>query len=212
MKRKRQLKLIWKSVFAGILIAIAGVAYLSLPNVIGALMFNFGLISVICFGATLYTGYAGFIKLKQPKDYWSLALILIGNAIGTALVGYAISIARPNLILSAANIINSRLDLSIPQLLICGSFCGILMTTAVKFAKATKVNWMPLIFAIPLFILSGFCHSIADAFYISLISFGGLIQPTWVAISAVLSMWLWIVLGNFIGCNIPRLFVDIYDE
>lgn len=212
MKTKRYFSLIWKSVFAGILIAIAGVAYLSSPNALGAIMFNFGLVAVICFDVPLYTGRSGFINLKRVIDYWALFIILLGNVIGVMFVGYLISVARPNLILAAANVINSRLDLCAWQLIICGTLCGILMTIAVKFAKAEKKNWIPLLFAIPLFILSGFCHSIADAFYISVAAFGGIIQPTWFAFSTIITTWLWIVAGNFIGCNIPRLFVDIHYE
>ena len=58
-------------------------------------------------------------------------------------------------------------------------------------------NLLLILFGIPLFILLGFYHSIADAFYMMTASeelrnlfFG--------------RYWI-IVLGNFIGCNIPRL-------
>ena len=39
------------------------------------------------------------------------------------------------------------------------------MTTVVKFARQKK--FIPLLIGVPLFILSGFWHSIADAFYYS---------------------------------------------
>lgn len=51
-------------------------------------------------------------------------------------------------------------------------------------------------FDIPLFILCGFYHSIADAFYMFNANYNLLLE--------YLPTYGFIVLGNFIGCNIPR--------
>ena len=58
-------------------------------------------------------------------------------------------------------------------------------------------NWLLILFGIPLFILLGFYHSIADAFYASISS----IETN----KQYVLYYIIIVLGNFIGCNIPRL-------
>ena len=54
-----------------------------------------------------------------------------------------------------------------------------------------------ILFGIPLFILLGFYHSIADAFYMMVVP--GELRTLFFG-----RYWT-IVLGNFIGCNIPRL-------
>ena len=79
------------------------------------------------------------------------------------------------------------------QAFIRAIFCGFLMTTAVKFARENR--WLPLLFAVPVFILAGFYHSIADAFYIQSSDYGT--QIKW--------NYLMTILGNFVGCNLYRL-------
>ena len=73
------------------------------------------------------------------------------------------------------------------------------MTTAVKFAREEK--WLPLLFAVPVFILAGFYHSIADSYYIiaSHITYNDIIGPQ------VFSNYGTCILGNFVGCNLYRL-------
>ena len=59
-------------------------------------------------------------------------------------------------------------------------------------------NLLLILFGIPIFILLGFYHSIADAFYM-------MVTPMNLRNEYFITYWI-IVLGNFIGCNIPRLF------
>ena len=101
--------------------------------------------------------------------------------------------AIPNLIESSAELLAKRESVTSMQAFLRSVFCGFLMTTAVNFGR--KEKWLPLLFAVPVFILSGFYHCIADAFYLfqrdlSLsIGYGYAIT----------------VLGNFIGCNLYRI-------
>jgi formate/nitrite transporter FocA (FNT family) len=76
------------------------------------------------------------------------------------------------------------------------------MTTAVNFAKQgeTIKQWLPLLLGVPLFILCGFPHCIADAFYYLTCPFELLLQNKGI----ILLNYLCIVLGNFIGCNLYR--------
>ena len=74
--------------------------------------------------------------------------------------------------------------------------CGFIMTTAVEFARKGKM--LPLILGVPVFILCGFAHSIADAFYFLVSPAGQLLQ------SDVLIVYISEVLGNFVGCNLYR--------
>ncbi len=97
--------------------------------------------------------------------------------------------------IDGSTIIQSRLDTSYLQCLLNAIGCGLIMTLIVQGGR--DKNLLLILFGIPLFILLGFYHSIADAFYMMVSSeelrnmfFG--------------RYWV-IVLGNFIGCNIPRL-------
>jgi formate/nitrite transporter FocA (FNT family) len=82
--------------------------------------------------------------------------------------------------------------------------CGILMTASVNFAK--KGNelkyWLPLLLGVPLFILCGFPHCIADAFYYLSCPYTILWNYKWI----ILVNYIFIVIGNFIGCNLYRVF------
>jgi formate/nitrite transporter FocA (FNT family) len=70
------------------------------------------------------------------------------------------------------------------------------MTTAVEFARKGKV--LPMVLGVPVFILCGFAHSIADAFYFLVCPLDIVLQHT------VLVVYLSEVFGNFVGCNLYR--------
>jgi formate/nitrite transporter FocA (FNT family) len=74
-----------------------------------------------------------------------------------------------------------------------------LMTTAVTFAR--QKNILPLLFAVPLFIVCGFTHCVADAFYYMTIPFS-----SWSF--ELLGVYACTVLGNLIGCNLYRIVLE----
>ena len=76
--------------------------------------------------------------------------------------------------------------------------CGFIMTTAVTFARQDKM--LPLIFGVPLFIVCGFPHCVADGFYYLCVPLA-YIADHW---QEVLLFYVSIVAGNFIGCNLYR--------
>ena len=179
-----------RSILAGICIGLGGAIFIKLGGVIGACMFAFGLLTVVHFKLPLYTGTAGFIELNKIKEYERMFLILFGNILGCILLSY-LNIKD----IDASSIIQSRLDTTYLQCLLNAIGCGLIMTLIVQGGR--DKNYLLILFGIPLFILLGFYHSIADAFYMMTSSeelrnmfFG--------------RYWI-IVLGNFIGCNIPRL-------
>ena len=65
-------------------------------------------------------------------------------------------------------------------------------------AVSRKGKMLPLILGVPVFILCGFAHSIADAFYFLVSPADQLLQPD------VLIVYVSEVLGNFVGCNLYR--------
>lgn len=188
-----------KSVFAGLCIAIGGTVYLSVGGVTGAFLFSLGLLAVVHYQIPLYTGKAGFCKTSH--DVKMLPLILLGNIIGAFFFALCIKCAKPELVQSANAIIKNRASLDLLQMLILPMGCGIIMTTVVKFARKSK--FIPLLIGIPVFILCGFIHSIADAFYYSLASVSLLVDN---ALSLVIA-YSCAVIGNFLGCILPNEFL-----
>lgn len=189
-------KTIIDSILAGICISLGGVAFLKVGGIIGAVLFSFGLISVVCYKMKLYTGVSGFVSSK--RDWLELPVIILGNIVGCALVALAINSAIPELAETARKIVAGRVDKGFLNVTLLAVFCGFIMTTVVNFAR--QKMWLPLLFGIPLFIMCGFVHSIADAFYycLALGATGWTLQT--------LSVYLASILGNFIGCNLYRVF------
>lgn len=181
------------SILAGICISIGCIVnIMSGGGITGAILFTFGLITVVHYKYSLYTGTAGFVS--STNEILSLFLtVLFGNIIGCAIVSIAASYAIPGVVAGAESIVSVRLEFDCVQAFIRAIFCGYLMTTAVKFAREGK--WLPLLFAVPVFIMAGFYHSIADTFYF--ITSGSLVTLKW--------HYLMEILGNFFGCNLYRL-------
>ena len=179
-----------RSILAGICIGLGGAIFIKLGGVIGACMFAFGLLTVVHFKLPLYTGTAGFIELNKAREYYKMIIILFGNILGCILLSY-MNIKG----VDGTSIIQSRLDTSYLQCLFNAIGCGLIMTLIVQGGR--DKNWLLILFGIPLFILLGFYHSIADAYYMMVTSDE--------LRNVYFSRYFIIVAGNFIGCNIPRL-------
>ena len=189
------------SLFAGVLIAIAGWGFLANP-VLAMFLFCVGLIAVVKYQTRLYTGTAGF--LSSWRDLPSLLLILLGNIAGCLAVASVALVSPLPLGEAAIKVISSRLAVGWWGTGLLAIGCGLLMSLAVDFARKNRdfSDWLPLLFAVPAFILCGFPHCVADAFYCCVYLFSASDIP-WLSLAAYYGA---IVLGNFIGCNIYRLF------
>ena len=187
-------KIIPLTILAGICISIGCVVNLRVGGVAGAVLFAFGLTTVVYYGLKLYTGTAGFIRLKG--DWVMLGLVLLGNFIGCLLTAWLIAYAQPDCIEPASKILAGRLAKGPFACFLLAIGCGFIMTTAVEFARKGKM--LPLLLGVPVFILCGFAHSIADAFYFLVSPAEQMLQ------TEVLVVYVSEVLGNFVGCNLYR--------
>ena len=160
---KRSLSL---AIAAGIFISIGGAVFLSCENsVVGAVFFSVALLSICFMGLYLFTGKVGFLAVSHTdREIAEVALTLLGNLIGTFLGGILVSEAKPKLMENAIARCLPRLEMGVLPILITAFFCGILMYTAVAIYKE-KGSPLGIFFCVPVFILSGFEHSIADMFY-----------------------------------------------
>ena len=182
------------AVLAGICISIGCVVNLRVGGVAGAVLFAFGLTTVVYYGLKLYTGTAGFIRMKG--DWAMICMVLVGNIIGCLLTAWMIQYAQPDCVEPAAKILEGRLAKGPWACFLLAIGCGFIMTTAVEFARKGKM--LTLVLGVPIFILCGFAHSIADAFYF-------LVSPSEQLLrSEVLIVYIAEVLGNFVGCNLYR--------
>lgn len=186
------------SILAGALISIGGLAFLKVGGIIGAILFTFGLISIISYRYNLYTGTAGYVgKIYNIKEIF---FILLFNIIGCFIVGYLVNLANNDIYDSLNTLIDGRLSKTWYQVLILAIGCGYIMTTVVQHAKFDN-NFKPLIYGIPLFIMCGMYHSIADAFYFSTY----IINNDFNVDNNLYLVYLYEVIGNFIGCNIHQI-------
>lgn len=196
-------KLIRSSILAGIAIGCGGYGFIAsdiqsetFGQLFGSILFSFGLISVVAYKLSLYTGTAGFIK---KNEVGKLFIILAGNIVGCFVMGLISRLSPLDMQEAAQNVLSLRIDRGPLSCGLLGIPCGFMMTTSVTFAR--KGHYIPLLLAVPLFIVCGFTHCVADAFYYSCVPFEYICGHIW----QVIPVYVSIVLGNLIGCNLYRI-------
>lgn len=160
------------AVLAGICIGIGGTVFLSCDNkVVGAIFFCLGLFAICTFGFNLYTGKVGYIFEQPPAYLGFVALVWLGNLVGTGLVGYAIRITRVAGIAEKAMALSqAKLDDNLLSIFILSIFCNILMFIAVDGYKNNPhevAKYIGIFMGVTVFILCGFEHCVANMFYFS---------------------------------------------
>lgn len=191
------LKDLVSGVLSGVMISIGGSVFLATDNKIaGAILFCVALLCICLRGYSLFTGKVGFIPKDHSKAAVSALLLgLLGNLFGTVACGYLMRLANMPFCETAVTVCNGKLAQSIVSCLVRAMFCGVLMYMAVSVFREKK-SVIGILFCIPVFILSGFEHSVADLFYF--------------AASGIVSLkafgYLWLVIaGNAIGAMVMCL-------
>ena len=205
---KNYLKTLILGVGAGFCIGLAAIAYLTQGNkTLGAFLFTVGLLTILIFKFTLFTGIVGNITENLRKKNWAYLLyvgvVWIGNFIGTfiaSVLGKSTRLAA-SIIEKCDGMVLTKLNDGWLSLIVLGIFCGIMMFVAVDtFKKNIKEKDFLCVAAVfmgvMVFILAGFEHSIADMFYFMLT--GKLVDG--------IGVILLVTLGNAIGANIIPLF------
>ena len=188
------------ALLSGILIGLGAAGYLAVGGIPGAIIFAFGLIGVVLTGTPLYTGKAGVLKLNES---WTLIRIWFWNVIGCILIGLLVKYAGSDTsITSAMTIVDSRFEAGWIKSLLRSIGCGLIIDLSVyQFRKSGSL--IPILFGVPLFILCGFYHSIADVVYLT---------ASWRWSPEICWYYPVIVIGNYIGCNIRRLILKSSDN
>ena len=191
---------------AGMTIGVAGFGYLAsgvqsevYGTLIGAILFSFGLLTVLGYKLALYTGTAGFIKKNEVGN---LLVILLSNILGCFILALLTRLSPMDLQTPAQAILQGRLNTGALRCGLLAIGCGFIMTTTVAFAR--KGNVLPLLLGVPLFIVCGFPHCMADAFMYLTTPVDFLAANVW----KILPMYICIVVGNFVGCNLYRIVLE----
>ena len=189
---------------AGICICLGGAVFLAVENrIVGAVLFCVALLCICFKGYALFTGRVGLIPEDHGKDALeTLFLCLLGNTLGTMVGGFLLRLALPGLGAAALTLCEGKLVQLWWSTLIRGGFCGVLMYLAVSTWRDSKTP-LGILFCIPVFILSGFEHSIADIFYFAA---SGL-----VSLRAFLFLWV-VILGNALGAMILPLLNGLWKK
>lgn len=176
--------------FAGILIGLGAFGFLALGGIPGAIIFAFGLIGVVLSGSALYTGKAGC-----TNDIPSLVRIWLFNILACAIIGLVVYSLGGEPVERARTVVAGRIAQGPWRSFLRAIGCGLIIDIAVWLYRTTR-NILPVLFGVPLFILCGFYHSIADVVYL-------VAAFKWSP--ALLWYYPIIVIGNYVGCNIRRL-------
>ncbi len=155
-----------RAFLAGVCISIGGCVYMACePKWVGAILFAVGLLTVVAFKLDLYTGKVGYVVENPPNYLWIVLISIIGNFIGCLFVGLMMQYAfSPAALLATETAVAAKLDLEWYAAIFKGILCGMLMFIAVDFFKQRQ-SFLAIFFCVPVFILAGFEHSIADMFY-----------------------------------------------
>lgn len=201
---KKYLDYLIKSIFAGIMIGIAGTVYLRVDNnIVGALLFSIGLLVICMYGMNLYTGKIGYILINKLNYIYELLITILGNFIGTFLVARLVLLTRFKSVSDkAVDLVNLKLSDNLLSIFILSVLCGILMYIAVNNYK--KINneigkYSCIFMCVMVFILSGFEHSIANMYYISVANL--------LSLKSLLYIFI-MILGNSVGSILIALYYN----
>lgn len=162
------------AILAGIMISIGGVVFVACvgmeSKIVGSIFFALGLTVILMQGYLLFTGKTAYVFENKLSYLGDLFLIWIGNLVGCILVGLCVNFALPNLSQTANELCLKKMTQTPWQTIVLGALCAVLVYIAVDYYKTNNdKNPLPkilLIFTcVPVFIICGFEHSVADMFY-----------------------------------------------
>lgn len=187
-------KIIINAISAGMLISI--VSYCNLVcgnNYVGAVLFAFGLIVICAYSMNLFTGMAGYII----KSNFAQFLVATGLNCLTAFTFGVLGSLNPVCREKAAAVCAAKIDKGVLWMFVSAIFCGILIYLGVDFYKK-RGSFLGMIFAVPLFVVCGFDHTVADMFYYGAAG-SYKIEDIMLVFAALL--------GNIAGSNIIRFLI-----
>ena len=161
------MKTFTKAIASDVMITVGVTIYLSCSNkIVGSLLFSIALFFICSFGMNLFTGKIGYAV--QNRNDPNCLIIWLGNFVGCTLTSVLVRIAKPQLAVTAKELMAAKLQNNWLSIAILAFFCGILMYIAVENFASNPSHTGKIVgifLCISTFILSGFEHSIADIGY-----------------------------------------------
>ncbi len=184
-------KAVINAISAAMMISIASYCNLICGNkYVGAVLFAFGLIAVCRYSMSLFTGMAGYIVKNNALEFTVVTVVNCVFAFGFGVLGSF----NPAVKEKAIEVCTTKLSNNLLWLFVSAIFCGILIYLGVDIFKKHG-TYIGIIFSIPVFVLCGFDHTVADLFYY------GAAGNYNVADLLVLPV---LIVGNLVGSNIIR--------
>ena len=180
------------SLLAGILIGLGAYGFLALGGIPGAVIFAFGLVGVVLSGSLLYTGKAGVMT-----DIGALTMIWLFNVLACVVIGLLVVSIGGEPQERAQAVVDGRLAQGPWRSFLRAIGCGLIIDLSVWLYRKSN-SLIPILFGVPLFIVCGFYHSIADVVYL---------VAAWKWSPAILWYYPIIVIGNYVGCNVRRIVI-----
>lgn len=191
-------------------IASLGVSVAGLGKAVAGLLFPLGLIMVILSGAELFTGNCLLMspllrrKITAAECLRNLVPVYIGNCAGSVLFAAACvysgvyAFGGGALAESAAAVAASKMALPFGVAFVKGTLCNILVCAAVMFAisaKSVPGKALGAFVPVAVFVIAGFEHSIANAYYLPL---GMMLDPS-LTLGGCVGNLIPVTLGNLVG-------------
>lgn len=200
-----------KALASGMFIAMGVFVFLSCDiKYIGAFLFSLGLFCVCEYKLNLFTGMIGYAventREKGISHIFDLLKVVICNMAAIALSCFLLSFtAADEVIEKASNIVETSVNLSFISLFVKSVMCGVIMLIAVDRYRNCDgmAKYIAVFVGIPVFILSGYYHSIAYVGYLTLGICGGNLSDN-VTVLKVIYVILVAVAGNAVGSILTR--------
>lgn len=190
-----------RSIFAGVVIGMAAIAYLictiKSSAIIGAIMFSFALLMIFMTELRLFTGSIALIPETPRKRLWVLPVSFIGNLIGVLLIALVVhcSALESQIGETATAVANAKLGNGLVSAFFTSILCGVCISFSVIAAKNATAQSIPpalfIAFPVVIFVVCGFEHSVANLAYFAFSS----IPFTW----EIVWFFALIILGNLLG-------------
>ncbi|MGL4949883.1 MAG: formate/nitrite transporter family protein [Anaeroplasmataceae bacterium] len=204
----RTRNIIISSTLAGIAIGLGGMANLALIDmgnpILGAIFFAVGLLIIISFDLHLVTGRAPFAGEKTFEYILDLIIMAIFNILGAVLMGLAAkTIYKSDAFIDIANnFAYIKEQTSIGVIILQSLICGALVFISVHGYNKSSNSVAKILFIfipIPLFILTGLDHCIANAFNFTVAGF------TWTLFIKLLVSVIFNCIGGFLFYELFKL-------
>lgn len=200
-----------KALASGMFIAMGVFVFLSCDiKYIGAFLFSLGLFCVCEYKLNLFTGMIGYAventKAQGAKHILDLVKVVLLNMVAIAFSCFLLSFtAGDEVIEKAKNIVETSVTLSFPSLFIKSIMCGVIMLIAVDRYRNCDgmAKYVAVFVGIPVFILSGYYHSIAYVGYLTLGICGGNLSDN-VTVPKIIYVILVAIIGNAVGSILTR--------